>query len=68
VEEDEEVARAFEGAHPEFARERPEALAAVLTPDGFVRTWPDRHGADAFFAAVWRRTARLGAPAGPAGS
>jgi len=36
-------------------RARPEADASVVTPDGFIRTWPHRHGTDAFFAAVWER-------------
>lgn len=42
-EEDEEVAEAFERAHPTFAREARR------------RTWPHRDGADAFFVARWRR-------------
>lgn len=46
--EDEEVAAAFERAHPGFARE-----AAV-------RTWPHRDGADAFFAARWRKAGGRG--------
>ena len=52
-EEDEEVARAFERAHPELVRRRPEFAGAALDPDGFVRTWPHRHGTDGFFGAVW---------------
>jgi 16S rRNA (cytosine967-C5)-methyltransferase len=55
-EEDEEVAERFERAHPEFRRVRPAAAPAdTVTPDGFVRTWPHRHGTDGFFAAVWGR-------------
>jgi 16S rRNA (cytosine967-C5)-methyltransferase len=63
-EEDEEVALAFEGSHPEFTRVAalsPGALApdadpaSVVGPDLFLRTWPHRHGADAFFAAAWVR-------------
>ncbi|BDG03215.1 RsmB/NOP family class I SAM-dependent RNA methyltransferase [Anaeromyxobacter oryzae] len=54
-EEDEEVALAFEAAHPEFVRAAPEADASVVTPDGFVRTWPHVHDTDGFFAAVWTR-------------
>jgi 16S rRNA (cytosine967-C5)-methyltransferase len=43
-EENEEVALAFEGEHPAFAR------------DGeFQRTWPHRGGWDGFFVAAWRR-------------
>jgi 16S rRNA (cytosine967-C5)-methyltransferase len=55
-EEDEEVAIAFERAHAGFERcTPPEAPATTVTADGFVRTWPHRHGADAFFAAAWER-------------
>ena len=54
-EEDEEVALAFEARHPEFERVRPAAPPACVTPDGFLRTWPHRHGCDGFFAAVWAR-------------
>jgi 16S rRNA (cytosine967-C5)-methyltransferase len=53
--EDEGVSRTFEATHPEFARAAPQADPAVVTADGFVRTWPHVHGVDAFFAAVWRR-------------
>jgi 16S rRNA (cytosine967-C5)-methyltransferase len=54
-EEDEEVALAFERAHPGFVRLRPALAGAALDPDGFVRTWPHRHGTDGFFAAAWER-------------
>lgn len=53
--EDEEVALAFERAHPEWSRMVPGADAAVITAEGFVRTWPHQHGTDGFFAAVWER-------------
>lgn len=56
-EENEEVALAFESSHPEFARTSPPAAGAALGADGFVRTWPHRHGTDAFFAAAWVRAA-----------
>jgi 16S rRNA (cytosine967-C5)-methyltransferase len=52
-EEDEEVALALERRHPTLERTRPPVPAAVLTPEGFLRTWPHRHGTDAFFAATW---------------
>ncbi len=55
--EDEEVALAIESSHPELVRVSPRAPAEVLTPEGFLRTWPHRHGTDAFFAAAWRRRA-----------
>lgn len=60
-EEDEEVALALERAHPELSRARPPVDPAAVTPEGFLRTWPHRHGTDAFFAAAWIR-----APAPPA--
>ena len=53
-EEDEEVALAIEAEHPALERIPPAAPAEVLTADGFLRTWPHRHGTDAFFAAAWR--------------
>ncbi len=31
------------------------AMAGAEELDGFVRTWPHRHGCDGFFAAAWRR-------------
>jgi 16S rRNA (cytosine967-C5)-methyltransferase len=60
----EDVVGAFLGAHPEFRVEPPPAAARVpwdrLTDGaGFVRTWPHRDDADAFFAA---RLVRLTAP------
>lgn len=54
-EENEDVALAFEAAHPGFLRARPAAAPAAVTADGFHRTWPHLHGTDAFFAAVWTR-------------
>jgi 16S rRNA (cytosine967-C5)-methyltransferase len=53
--ENEEVALAFEAAHPGWRRVAPEAPEVVLGPDGFLRTWPHRHGTDGFFAAAWDR-------------
>jgi 16S rRNA (cytosine967-C5)-methyltransferase len=54
-EENQEVARAFEARQPGFAR-RP-ALPGNPAQDGegFLRTWPHRHGTDGFFAAAWVR-------------
>lgn len=54
-EEDEEVALAFEAAHPRFRRARPAVDPSVLTAEGFLRTFPHRHGTDGFFAAAWTR-------------
>ncbi len=56
-EEDEGVALAFEADHPEFVRASPAVDPSALTPDRFVRTWPHRHGTDAFFLALWTCTA-----------
>ena len=55
-EEDEAVALAFEAADGRFARVLPPAPPEVVTPDGFLRTWPHRHGTDGFFGAVWTRS------------
>ena len=53
-EEDEEVARAFEGGREEFTRR--DALPGLSDGEGFLRLWPHRHGTDGFFAAAWTRT------------
>jgi 16S rRNA (cytosine967-C5)-methyltransferase len=53
-EENEEVAFAFEDAHPELRRVEPDA-PWELRRDGFFRSWPHRHDMDGFFAVVWRR-------------
>jgi 16S rRNA (cytosine967-C5)-methyltransferase len=51
--------RAFLDRHPEFERAAPPAGPVpwdrLLDGDGQLRTWPHRHGADAFFAARLRR-------------
>jgi 16S rRNA (cytosine967-C5)-methyltransferase len=52
----EDVVAAFVGAHPEFRVEGPPAServpwARLVDGAGFVRTWPHRDDADAFFAA-----------------
>jgi 16S rRNA (cytosine967-C5)-methyltransferase len=55
--ENEHVVDAFLAGHPEFTI-RPIAgtggpdTGSVVTPRGFLRTWPHAHGLDAFFAAV----------------
>lgn len=51
--ENEEVARTFEAAHRAFVRQRPPLDAALLTPEGFLRSYPHRHDTDGFFAASW---------------
>ncbi len=62
-EENDEVVAQFLAGHPAFvpidprrAYERvPAGLAAVLDPDGRLRTMPHAHGLEAFFGAVLRR-------------
>lgn len=54
-EENEEVVRDFLSRHEDFVVENlnglfPE-LRELLTPEGFFRAWPHRHGSDGFFAA-----------------
>jgi 16S rRNA (cytosine967-C5)-methyltransferase len=53
--ENQEVAAAFERAHPEFRRVRPGAgwLDERFVRDGFFVALPHRHGTDGFFAAVY---------------
>lgn len=51
-EENEDVALAFERAHPELRRVPP---AVCATGDGFFRCLPHLHGTDAFFAAIWEK-------------
>jgi 16S rRNA (cytosine967-C5)-methyltransferase len=70
-EENEEVALAFERRRPDLDRvpALPPGLAVArnggapgpLGADGFLRTWPHRHGTDGFFAAAWIRR-RAGGP------
>ncbi len=55
-EENEAVALAFEAAEPGWLRVAPAAPAEVLDANGFLRTFPHRHGTDGFFAAAWVRT------------
>lgn len=51
--------RAFLGRHPAFELAPPPPAPVpwdgLVDPDGALRTWPHRHGADAFFAARLRR-------------
>jgi 16S rRNA (cytosine967-C5)-methyltransferase len=57
-EENEDRVAAFLGRHPEFeaaslaTAPRGRLLLPVLDASGFVRTWPFRHGLEAFFAAL----------------
>lgn len=63
-EENEMVVHDFLGTHPEFAVESaatvlPESALRmdVVTDEGFLRTWPHRHGTDGAFGARLRRRA-----------
>ena len=62
-EENEEVVARFLDAHPEYVavdagktRVGAGPAFAVVTAEGFVRTWPYVHGLEAFFAAILRRS------------
>jgi 16S rRNA (cytosine967-C5)-methyltransferase len=61
LEEDEEVVLAFLSRHREAEAVPPGPAwpgpADAVTPKGFVRLYPHRHGTDAFFAALLRKTA-----------
>ncbi len=54
-EENEDVALAIEHDHPELERISPPVPRAARTAEKFLRTWPHRHGTDAFFAVAWVR-------------
>jgi 16S rRNA (cytosine967-C5)-methyltransferase len=60
-EEDEEVVRAFLASRPEAALTGPPrgwpGPADAWTEGRFLRLYPHRHGTDAFFAAILRKTA-----------
>lgn len=61
--ENEDVALAFEAAHPEYQRLPAGAAlaaaqvdgAAELERDGMLRLWPHRDSTDGFFAVAWQR-------------
>jgi 16S rRNA C967 or C1407 C5-methylase (RsmB/RsmF family) len=61
----EDVVGAFLASHPDFRLERPlespgsVPWAQLFDEKGFMRTWPQRDEADAFFAARMRR-AKIG--------
>ncbi len=61
-EENEAVVASFLAQHPEFSltprAALPEAVRPFVEADGFMRTWPQRHGTDGFFAARFTRAAR----------
>jgi 16S rRNA (cytosine967-C5)-methyltransferase len=51
-EENEAVVGRFLGGGARFRLVTPSARPELITPDGFVRTFPHRHASDGFFAAV----------------
>jgi 16S rRNA (cytosine967-C5)-methyltransferase len=51
-EENEGVIRRFIESGAPFRLLQPEAHPGLVTPDGFVRTFPHKHGTDGFFAAA----------------
>jgi 16S rRNA (cytosine967-C5)-methyltransferase len=54
-EEDEDVVRRFLAGNSAFKVVRPNAGADLITTEGFLRTFPHKHGCDGFFAAVLER-------------
>ncbi len=63
-EENEDVIQKFLTAHPEFEIESAEAFLPdsalrknVITPEGFLRTWPHQHHTDGAFGARLRKRA-----------
>lgn len=56
VEENEAVVGRFLERDRRFRVARPEAPAQLITDEGFVRTYPHRHGLDGFFAAVLEKS------------
>ena len=57
-EENEDVVTQFLQNHKEFELQQPENLnQTVLTKQGFIRTYPNRHSCDGFFAAVLKKPA-----------
>ncbi|MFO1340659.1 MAG: RsmB/NOP family class I SAM-dependent RNA methyltransferase [Burkholderiaceae bacterium] len=63
--ENEDIAQAFAGEHPDFAPLPAAATLATaqveradeLDAGGCLRLWPHRHQTDGFFAAAWQRQA-----------
>jgi 16S rRNA (cytosine967-C5)-methyltransferase len=56
-EENEAVVDALLDAAPRFVVEPAPLDAALVTPEGFLKTWPHRHATDGFFAARLRARA-----------
>ncbi len=57
IEENDAQIEAFLARFPAFATEKaPETLAGAATPQGWLQTFPHRHGVDGMFAAKLRRS------------
>jgi len=59
-EENEEVADGFLSIHPEFVLDNrlgrlPQNAGALITPDGYLKTYPYPHNMDGFFSARFKR-------------
>ena len=54
-EEDEQVVNSFLRDNPAFVKSPPDGPLELRTPDGFLRTWPQRQGCDGFFVACFER-------------
>ena len=55
TEEDEAIIIRFLETNPDFNLSKPDVNQDLITKAGFVRTFPQRHGMDGFFAAVLQR-------------
>jgi len=59
-EENDDVARGFLAAHPEFRPDPPGEFPLPLDPDGTLRCLPPHHGTDGFTAVRFRRSLTRG--------
>src|SRR5439155_27095065 len=59
-EENDDVARGFLAAHPEFRPDPPGEFPLPLDPDGTLRCLPHHHGTDGFTAVRFRRSLTRG--------
>ena len=59
-EENDDVARGFLAAHPEFRPDPPGEFTLPLDPDGTLRCLPHHHGTDGFTAVRFRRSLTRG--------
>lgn len=54
-EENESIAAQFADSQPDFVLSEPDCDQSFITGRGYVRTFPNKHGFDGFFAAVFKR-------------